>query len=269
MNADLYIAPISGGLAGLLIWFCFRRLPSHWLLEYGETDIPDELRQIQRLPLLPDALFLSVFTAIIALIARLRLPSGIDLTVFALSSSVLLLILVADWKTQIIPDPLTFALIGLSLLKAGLGLISSSRALALIGFDLLAGLAAAVFLGALGWIGEKIAGQEAMGMGDVKLIAACIWLAGYEQALGLVFLAFLLASVLAFPMLIRKYFGRRPNPLENQPENDQKSASDAVPTHLPQDVLPFGPFIVVATLMVQILKPELIWLSTLYLGQFR
>ena len=238
-----------GGLSGLLLWSLFRQLPTHWLLEYGESEIPPELRAIQQAPWWPDAILLMLAGGTLASLAWFRLPHGLDLIIFGISAALLLLILVADWKTLIIPDPLTFGLMALAGLNAGWLLTSGDISLGGLLGRFLAGLFAAALFLLIGWIGEKMAGQEALGMGDVKLIAACVWLVGYEKAASLIFLSFVSASVIALPMLVRKYTAKGPD--------------------RPADALPFGPFIALATILVQVLEPELTGLWSLYMRQFQ
>ena len=55
-----------------------------------------------------------------------------------------------------------------------------------------------------GWIGEKIVKREAMGMGDVKLLAACGLMVGLRLLPLLLVLSFVLAAFVALPLLIRK-----------------------------------------------------------------
>lgn len=249
MLIALIFSLLCGGLVGLLLWSLFRKMPTHWLLEYGQSEIPPELRAIQQAPWWPDAILLMLAGGTLASLAWLRRPHGLDLIIFGASAALLLLILVADWKTLIIPDPLTFGLMALAGLKAAWLLVSGGISLGGLLGRFLAGLSAAALFLLIGWIGEKLAGQEALGMGDVKLIAACVWLVGYEKAPSLVFLSFVSASVIALPMLVRKYTAKGPD--------------------RPADALPFGPFIALATILVQVLEPELNKLWSLYLGQFQ
>lgn len=249
IDAENGLVLLVGILAGWLVWFAFRRLPIRWLLEYGETEPPESLYQIQKIALWPEALLLMLFGGGLALSAWQKIPSLPELIFFALSSFILLIILVADWKTQIIPDPLTFAIIIIAIFQLTRHLLYNQIAPLMVFLQVLAGLAAAGFLLLLGWLGEKLSGQEAMGMGDVKLIAACAWLVGPMQTIPLVFISFLLAALPAFPMLIRKYLVARKAPVS--------------------DVLPFGPFIVMAALIVQLFAAELAQLGNFYWGQFQ
>lgn len=247
-NLAVYIA---GGLAGYGLWHLFRRLPTRWLLEYGETEVPADLTAVQKARRGLDALILIALGAGFAGLAWSRLPHFPDFLFSSLSAAILLLIILADWKTLIIPDPLTLGLITLSAFSALIATLSGTNTWLALGWRLAAGLLAGGLFWLIGWIGEKLAGQEAMGMGDVKLIAACVWLVDYPKAFALIMIAFLIASLFAFPMLIQKYTAKQ------DPSEDRPAA-----------MLPFGPFIAIATLVVQVLSPELHLIWSFYLGQF-
>ena len=244
------LTSLIGLIAGLGLWITFRRLPVSWLLEYGETDIPDELIIAQRSRIWPDAVVMMAAGGILAGFGWARLGLTPNFLLFCLSSAVLLLILIADWKTRIIPDPLSLALAVLSVITAIYQFISGSQSWLSLLWRLVAGIAAGCVFLLIGLIGERIAGQEAMGMGDVKLIVVCVWLVDYPNALFLFFLSFITASIFAVPQLIRKYMPRGAD--EEEPDN----------------TLAFGPFIALATLLVLLAKPELALAWQLYTGQF-
>lgn len=88
-------------------------------------------------------------------------------------SSVLLLQGVIDWKHRIIPDALTLPGIaaGLAASCALPQLQGETGTLAALGSSALGLLAGGGFLYAAGWLGERVFRKEAMGGGDVKLMA--------------------------------------------------------------------------------------------------
>ncbi|NCC76438.1 MAG: prepilin peptidase [Clostridia bacterium] len=161
------------------------------------------------------------------------------------------MILIADWKTRIIPDPLTAGLAFLALVHATAQIWDQGWSVAELGFRILAGILAGVLFLLIGWIGSRIAGQDAMGMGDVKLIIPCVWMLDYRLAASLVFLSFLTASFFAIPLLVKKYTPRKPSEAE------------------PDGALAFGPFIVIATWLVFLFEPEIFQFWNFYLGQFQ
>ena len=48
MNMLDFLLLILGGVMGSCAWLTYRRLPSAWLVEYGETVVPPELEPGQR-----------------------------------------------------------------------------------------------------------------------------------------------------------------------------------------------------------------------------
>ena len=65
MNMLDFLLLILGGVMGSCAWLTYRRLPSAWLVEYGETVVPPELEPGQRTRFLPDGLFLVMLSAIL------------------------------------------------------------------------------------------------------------------------------------------------------------------------------------------------------------
>lgn len=236
---------------GFLAWLAYRQLPATWLIEYGETVLPPELTDGSRSRFLPDGLFLTGFAAGLGLLGWLRIESRPTFALFALASFLMLLILIADWKTRIIPDPLTAGLAILALIHAIIQVMGRGRPVAELGWRFLAGILAGALFLLIGWIGSRLAGQDAMGMGDVKLIIPCVWMLDYRLAASLLFLSFLTASVFAIPLLVKKYAPRLPEAAE------------------PDGALAFGPFIVIATWLCWLFEPEILAFWQFYLGQFQ
>ncbi|MDD2456969.1 MAG: A24 family peptidase [Eubacteriales bacterium] len=251
MHVHDFLLLIPGGFLGFLAWLAYRRLPSDWLVEYGETAIPPELAPKLRSPFLPDGLFLTSLAAGLVLFGWLRIQPLVLFIPYLLASFLMLLILIADWKTRIIPDPLSAGLAVLALVHASIQVWTRDWNFAELGFRFLAGILAGVLFLLIGWIGSRIAGQDAMGMGDVKLIIPCVWMLDYRLALSLVFLSFLTASFFAIPLLVKKYAPRKPSETE------------------PDGALAFGPFIVVATWLAWLFEPEISRFWYFYLGQFQ
>jgi len=89
---------IPGCFLGFLVWLTYRRLPSAWLVEYGETAIPPELGPQLRSPFLPDGLFLSALSAGLVQFGWLRIQPLVLYIPYLLASFLMMLILIADWK---------------------------------------------------------------------------------------------------------------------------------------------------------------------------
>ncbi len=251
MHVQDFLLLIPGCFLGFLVWLTYRRLPSAWLVEYGETAIPPELGPQLRSPFLPDGLFLSALSAGLVQFGWLRIQPLVLYIPYLLASFLMMLILIADWKTRIIPDPLSAGLAILALIHSSIQTWMHGWTFAELGFRFLAGVLAGVLFFLIAWIGSRIAGQDAMGMGDIKLIVPCVWMLDYRLAISLIFLSFLTASFFAIPLLVKKYAPRKPS--EDEPDG----------------ALAFGPFIVVATWLVWLFEPEIFRFWHFYLGQFQ
>jgi leader peptidase (prepilin peptidase)/N-methyltransferase len=121
-------------------------------------------------------------------------------TLQAMTSFILLTCMLAiafiDWEHMIIPDPLSLGLLVLGLLVSPWSATGIVGALvgAVVGGGLL------LFVGLL-W--EKLRGVEAMGGGDVKLMAAAGAFLGLGSVLLIIFVAAFLGSVVGTVMLRR------------------------------------------------------------------
>ena len=174
------------------------------------------------------------------------------------------LILVADLKTRIIPDQLTVALIVPGVLRAIGSLIGGKPILYAVGRPVLAALVAGGSLLLIGLTGQWLLKKEAMGMGDVKMIAAAAFLTGLDQLLKLVLLSFLTAALIAAPLLASRFLKQRkqpqlPKPLDDTTPIDQSDErvadhqADISPECAESDedtAIAFGPFIAAATLLL-------------------
>ena len=111
--------------------------------------------------------------------------------------SAMLAVAFIDWEFMIIPDPISLGLLGVGLLAApfiGPGL----------GPALLGALVAGGLLLAVGWIWEKARGVEAMGGGDVKLMAAVGAFLGVLPSLLVIFMGAFLGAVVGTIFLQRR-----------------------------------------------------------------
>lgn len=163
---------------------------------------------------------------LLALGLRLRWPEHMLWTLPALlGCSALVAVAFIDWDTFLIPDELSLGLLAAGLLAAPLnpllgGQVWWSRILhslggGAVGFALCWGLA--VF-------GEKVFKKEAMGGGDVKLLAAIGAWAGALGAFNALIVASFLGSAWGLSLILRRRIAR-------------------------QDPIPFGPFLSAAALL--------------------
>jgi leader peptidase (prepilin peptidase)/N-methyltransferase len=104
-------------------------------------------------------------------------------------------------------------------------------------------LLAGLILYGSGWLAGKLMKREAMGMGDVKLLAACAFIADLRLLAFLFCLSFLTAALVAIPVLISRLWRR---------DAGQEIA--------------FGPYIALATLLLLLAQEPILQLWQAYLG---
>ncbi len=133
-------------------------------------------------------------------------------------------VFVIDYKEQIIPNRLVLTIFEVGLVFAFIAGISSST----IFFDKIIGMfaGAGIFL-LITLIGGAIAGKEAMGFGDVKLMGALGLIFGLINTIMITVLSFLLGAVISIILLVSK----------------KKKTNEYIP---------FGPFIILATFGVML-----------------
>ena len=149
---------------------------------------------------------------------------NLDFLRFAILTPMLISAFIVDYKIQIIPNRLNFAFIfgiqNLNLAKdMFLGMIAGGGIFLLITL-----------------IGGLIAGKEAMGLGDVKLMGALGLFFGWYKILIISVLAFLIGAIISIIVLIVR-----------------KNREDGY--------IPFGPFIVVATFITIFVPTNLLFIS--------
>ncbi len=137
-----------------------------------------------------------------------------------------------DLKLQIIPNRLNLTIFEIGLLFAFVQGIFNIQ----VGIDMLLGslTGAGIFL-LITLIGGVIAGKEAMGFGDVKLMGALGLFFGWLNMILISLIAFLLAAIISIGLIISK-----------------KKGTDAY--------IPFGPFIVIASFTVIFVPFDILFL---------
>ena len=140
-------------------------------------------------------------TAIIYILLLFMLGWQLELLKFLIITPLLLSAFSIDYKEQIIPNRLTLTLFEVGLLFTFIeGSISFSSLL-----DKLLGLAigGGIFL-IITLIGGLIAGKEAMGFGDVKLMGALGIIFGAYNIVVISVLSFLLAAIISIILIVSK-----------------------------------------------------------------
>jgi leader peptidase (prepilin peptidase) / N-methyltransferase len=170
----------------------------------------------------------------------LRYPL-VELLVAAALVFVALLVALAfiDLDTWLLPHALTWPLIATGLLAAALGLgpapsVASAALGAAIGFGT---------FGLVAWLGEKLLKREALGWGDVWLLAGLgAWL-GVGALLPVILIASITGSVVGIALIL---LGRgQPGPEPDAKPSGSEPDDAWVP---PKNAVPFGPFLVLGAL---------------------
>lgn len=156
--------------------------------------------------------------AYIALLYKFNL--SLDLIRFAILTPMLISAFVVDYKIQIIPNRLNLTMFEIGLIFVFIFGIQNLN----IAKDMLLGMVAGggIFL-LITLIGGAIAGKEAMGLGDVKLMGALGLYFGVVNIVMISVLAFLIGAIVSIVVIITR-----------------KNREDGY--------IPFGPFIVLATI---------------------
>lgn len=224
------VAGILGVIIGQFIDWCNIRMPEYksifskdFFKEYLKNSKPKYI--------------LMIITAL-AYIALLYF-NGISLTTlkFMLLIPMLIIAFMVDLKLQIIPNRLT-----LTIFETGLvftfaeTLLNTNLGINIFVDNILGMLVGGGIFLLITLIGGAIAGKEAMGFGDVKLMGALGLFFGWLNMILISVMAFLFAAVVSIIILIAR----------------RKKISEYIP---------FGPFIVVATMIpIYINTPELLFI---------
>ncbi|MDO4392751.1 MAG: A24 family peptidase [Clostridium sp.] len=147
----------------------------------------------------------------------------------------LLCAFVIDYRLKIIPNRLNLTIFEVGLVYTFLeGIININ-----IAIDMLLGMVAGagIFL-FITLVGGLIAGKEAMGFGDVKLMGGLGLFFGWRTIIIISLIAFLLGAIVGITLMLRK-----------------KKKSD--------EYIPFGPFIVISAVIAMFVPFKLLLIATL------
>ena len=163
---------IVGILGGNGAVYVFNHLPAKWLCDYGEVPAEDKLQR-QRINSTPWKVLFSCLLVLIGV--YLSTIDPLYAAAVVITTFLLILISIADAKYMIVPDEIVIAL-GI----CACGFVAYHKA----PLDILwGGLAGAGIMLLIAFIGKLIYKQEAMGMGDVKLMAAIGLIVGLRGAI--------------------------------------------------------------------------------------
>jgi leader peptidase (prepilin peptidase)/N-methyltransferase len=141
-------------------------------------------------------------------------------------------ITIIDYQNRIIPDELSLSLLGIGILTSFANPYMAGSAWHKFGESVASTLGGGLFMLLMAWTGEKIFKKEAMGGGDVKLIAGTASVLGWQGIVGPLLIGSLGGGLVALALLLlrKKKFG---------------------------ETLPFGPFLSLGAYLV-CLYPRLI-----------
>ena len=265
MTAVSWALSIALGIAtGVGSYAIFLTMPESWIRDDEPGEEPDGPLPKPRLRFLPFGLLWVLACTALSVQSFATHADGWVAALCVLVLFPLSIVFVSDCLTRIIPDQAAAALAVFGVLFWAIGLVPSLsgsvpgllangapwylEALNRLG----AALAGGLLLLAVGWIGSRMAGGvEAMGMGDVKLLAAIGLVSGVWGLLAVLLVAFVTGAVYAVPALLRKYCRR---PASTEP--------------LPDGTMPFGPFLVVGLLAVLFFSDQLQAVAAWYLTTF-
>ena len=191
LHIIMYAAVVAAGvLLGNGAVFVFNRLPASWLCDYGEVPAEDKLMR-QRINSTPwKALFSVLLTVCGVWLAREDFLYALSVMIVLW---ILILISISDAKYMIIPDQ---CVIALAVCSFGFVNYHDKTLDMLYGALLGAGAMLAIALS-----GKLIAKGDALGFGDVKLMAALGFIAGFRGT-ALIIAGMSILSAMAFTVLL-------------------------------------------------------------------
>ena len=223
------VAAIVGLLIGQFSDWMNKRLPEN--KKVFSLDIFRELKIQFR----PNYIIMLVTSAIyVGLVYSFGIQNSLignfNLIKYALLTPMLLSAFVIDFKYKIIPDRLNLTIFEVGIVIAFLYGFSNVA----ITIDLLFGmLTGGAIFAIIALIGGMIYGKEAMGLGDAKFIAALGLYFGLTNIVIISVMSFLLGAIVGIILIVFRV---------------KKS----------NEYIPFGPFIVISTLICMFLPAELI-----------
>lgn len=236
------LAGIIGAIMGEFINWCNYRLPEN--KKVFSKEMLNKSKEIK-----PNYILMIIMALLyIALVYFFGIHTGfyenLNLIKFALLIPMLISALMIDYKLQIIPNRLNLTMFEIGLLLTFLyGTVNIN-----IAINMLLGMCAGagIFL-VITLLGGLIAGKEAMGFGDVKLMGALGLYFGLSGIIVISLIAFLLGAIISIFLIATKI---------------RKS----------DEYIPFGPFIVISALIVLFVPFEMlitILLQVFTLGMYK
>lgn len=234
-------------MVAVLLYILYNRFPLSWFLEHDSSrDVVSKIGSEDfispRLKKFPDSVIFCSGFIIVTFVFYLQHGFSLLFACNFLTLIFLFYIAVSDLKTRIIPDQFISGLIFVSLfwILYDMSTIYVSEAMwyEMIFSRLLGALAGGSVILLIGFIGSRLLKQEAMGMGDVKLMFACGLIIGINAIFVVLALSFILAFIPAIIQIRNNRHGRRREAFKG---NNQ---------------MPFGPFIALSTILFLVFPAE-------------
>lgn len=214
------VAGVLGFFVGWFINWCNKRMP-----EEKKVISKDLFKKEKRVvPNYPVMIVMAIAYMVLLYFCGINkgFYNNLNLIKFGLLIPMLISAFVIDYKFQIIPNRLNLTMFEIGLVFAFIyGIVNVNIAVDML-FGMLTGAGIFLFITLLGGL---IAGKEAMGFGDVKLMGALGLYFGFSGIIVIALIAFLLGAIISIILLATK-----------------KKKTD--------EYIPFGPFIVLAALIV-------------------
>ena len=192
------------------------------------------------------SLFYPIFeltTGILFALSYYVFGSSIDFFIVISFISMLLIIIISDYQMMIIPDEvLISSIIVISIL------IFIKGGISLLGTSLLNGIISFTIMFILKKIGDFMFKKESMGGGDIKLLFIFGLVFGWQMSVISIFIA----SFIALPIAV--YYSVK--------YKNQKYIED---DEIPENSIPFGPFLAVAAIIIVLTKMDITMISNLFI----
>lgn len=213
------LAGIIGIIVGSFINWCNYAMPKD--IKVLSKEIFQKSKKVKANYILPITIAVLYIVLVYFFGIHKNFYENLNLIKFALLLPMLISALVIDYKHQIIPNRLNLTMFEVGLILTFIyGIVNINIAKDML-FGMLAG--GGIFL-AITLLGGLIAGKEAMGFGDVKLMGALGLYFGLSGIIVISLIAFLLGAIISIILLATKI---------------KKT----------DEYIPFGPFIVIAAII--------------------
>lgn len=213
------LAGVIGIVVGSFINWCNYAMPKE--IKVLSKEIFQKSKKVKANYILPITIAVLYIVLVYFFGIHKNFYENLNLIKFALLLPMLISALVIDYKHQIIPNRLNLTMFEIGLILTFIyGIVNINIAKDML-FGMLAG--GGIFLG-ITLLGGLIAGKEAMGFGDVKLMGALGLYFGLSGIIVISLIAFLLGAIISIILLATKI---------------KKT----------DEYIPFGPFIVIAAII--------------------